>query len=167
MKTDIPTKPWEIMGFAKDLFGLPFMRRLIGVNSDRQVYRQCTNPNMNYGDEPCPSFIERTAMLIVELKHTGRPDANDAIVGTLQYLAGLVGYDVVKHGEHLPDKDTLPAEMRDDLNKYFIWYEAMEAEAPPSVCDVHYSHLLDELRQTKTRHKIDYFKKHKGKRHAA
>ena len=31
MKKDIPTHPWQIMSFAKDLFGLPFMRRLIGA----------------------------------------------------------------------------------------------------------------------------------------
>ena len=68
--TTIPLKPWEIMSYAKDLFGIGYMQRLLGIKAHTQVYRYCRNPEMIMEDAPAIGFIERTRQLGVDLQQT-------------------------------------------------------------------------------------------------
>lgn len=157
MKTTTPYRPWEIMSYAKDLLGIGYMQRLLGIKSQTQVYRYCRNPEMITEDPPATGFIERTRQLGVDLQQAGADDAARAIA---EYIAEALGYEIVKKGEAIPDKPTLCEEKLDDFVAVCAYHEDMRLGRHPQVIQRAFAEALDELRQTKAKYLSEYYRKH-------
>ena len=155
--TTIPLKPWEIMSYAKDLFGIGYMQRLLGIKAHTQVYRYCRNPEMIMEDAPAIGFIERTRQLGVDLQQSGGEEAARAIV---EYIADALGYEVTKKGEAKPDKATLCEEKLDDFIAVCSYHEDIRLGKHPQFIARSCADAIDELKQTKTKYVSEYFQKH-------
>ena len=155
--TTIPIKPWEVMNYAKDLFGIGYMQRLLGIKSHTQVYRYCRNPEMITEDAPAIGFIERTRQLGVDLQQSGGEEAARAIV---EYIADALGYEVTKKGEAKPDKATLCEEKLDDFVAVSVFHNDMTLGKHPVVVGRSRSLAIDEINQSDVKYSEEYYQKH-------
>lgn len=155
--TDEFIKPWEVMNYAKDLFGLAYIQRLLGIKSRTQVFRYCRNPEIITEDAPAIGFIERTRQLGVDLQQAG---AEDAALSIVEYIADALGYEVSKKGEAKPDKATLCEEKLDDFVAVCSYHENMRLGRHPQLIGRSCADAIEELKQTKTKYITEYFQKH-------
>ncbi|MBI9110262.1 hypothetical protein [Maridesulfovibrio ferrireducens] len=119
--------PTTSHGFFTDCIGLLTAKGLaeaLGI-SITTAYRQAEDPDLTA--EPVRNYLDKIKAVFRRLENIGRVDL---AVSGLQFLADSIGMRVIPKSSPVPDKDSLEAELLDDLPHLAAVHTAIMEKKP-------------------------------------
>ncbi|MBI9113290.1 hypothetical protein [Maridesulfovibrio ferrireducens] len=149
----LPSRSWEIMAYAIDLFEVPRLSKFTGLKP-AQIYRFAKNPDIY--EDACRNHIDRAQILIRKIVEEGGEEGRQIARIALNLIAKDCGFKVVNTKPAIPATNSSCSEFLELFSRLNDLQMSAKKQDNPLVVGAYTDAASDALAAFLVRYTTDY-----------